>query len=93
MCGVILDKDGLPVVALIGKEKGMQIWNPRTSAVETICDEMPSEKGGKYGLYGGKIVPVKGGTELLLYGGQVFEEKVSDGIWRYTVSENKWTRY
>lgn len=93
MCGLIHGQDGLPVVAMVGKEKGMQIWNPRASSVETVHDEMPAEKGGQYGLYGGEIISIKGGEELLLYGGQVFEKEIFDDIWRYVVSENKWTRY
>ncbi len=91
-CGLIIGKDAVPVVAIIGKQKGMHIWNPWTSIVEKVCEEMPFEEGEHYSLIGGEIVSIKGGTELLLYGGQVSEEKVLDGIWRYIVSENQWTK-
>ena len=88
-----MDKDGQPVVAIIGgSQKGMELWNPRTKTVELLWDVTPPEEGGTYGLEGGSMIILKGGQELLLYGGY-HGSSVQDGIWKYITANNTWTRY
>ncbi len=89
-----MGNDGKPVVAIIGGfqelQKGMEIWNPRTKTVDLLWDEIPPEVGGKVGLWGSELVPINGGTEFILYGG--VNGAYQDGIWKYVVAENSWTR-
>ena len=90
-CAIIKGRDGFPRVAVVGgQSKGMEFWNPSDGSVETIFNQLPPEEGASTGLRYSKIVPIKGGTELLLYGGN----KGSDhkGIWKYSVTENTWIR-
>ena len=93
-CGLINGKDGQPVVAIVGgagpSQKGMEIWNPRTKTVELLWEEIPPEVGGEYGLRESELVVIKGGTEFFLYG--VWNGNYQDGIWKYVVAENSWTR-
>ena len=92
---MITDKDGQPVVAIIGgvgpTQKGMETWNPRTHTVELLWDIIPPEESGNQGLQVSEIVPIKGGQELLLYGG--YQGSYQDGIWKYTSANNTWKRY
>ena len=90
-CGLIIGKDGPPVVAITGGvEKGMEVWNPATKTVELLWDEIPAEEGASYGLFESELVTIKGGTEFVLYGGH--NGAFQDGIWKYLVAENSWTR-
>lgn len=92
-CGLILGKDGQPVVAIIGghgqNQQGMEVWNPRTKTVETLWEKIPAEEGD-YGLEESEMVIIKGGTEFILYGG--YYGAYQEGIWKYVVADNSWTR-
>jgi hypothetical protein len=94
-CGLILDKDGQPVVTIIGGfgsgSKGMELWNPRAKTVELLWDVIPPEEGGTEGLSASEMVILSGGQELLLYGG--YHGSFLDGIWKYISANNTWTRY
>ncbi len=87
-----MGKDGQPVVAIVGgqESKGMEVWNPSTKTVKKIWDEVPAEQGATEGLRLSELVTIKGGTEFLLYGG--WNGSPPNGIWKYAVAENKWTR-
>jgi len=37
-CGLIKGRDGLPVLAIVRGDMGMEIWNPRTGEVELVWD-------------------------------------------------------
>ena len=83
--------DGQQVIAIIGgQQRGMEIWNPRTKTVELLWDIIPPEEGGTTGLWESELVTINGGTEIILYGG--YNGKYQAGIWKYIVSENRWTR-
>ena len=85
---------GQQVVAIIGgvgsTQKGMEVWNPATKTVDLLWDEIPAEQGATEGLRFSELVTIKGGTEFVLYGGN--NGKYQDGIWKYIVAENSWTR-
>ncbi len=88
----MLDKDGQPVVAIIGGlQQGMEIWNPRTKTVELLWDGIPPEEGVLGALVYSQMVMLKGGQEFLLYGGQQLTGL--GGIWKYVLASNTWERY
>ena len=67
----------------------MEIWNPDTGHVKTLFEELPQEADKVYGLKGSKVVPVKGGTEVLFYGGSA--QGVHAAIWKYSLASSEWT--
>jgi hypothetical protein len=38
------------------------------------------------------MISIKGGSELLVYGGRVSSEPL-DGIWKYEVAKDSWTQF
>ncbi len=74
-----------------GYQKGMEIWNPQTKTVELLWDVIPPEEMGLIGLVDSHMVTLKGGQELLLYGG--LQGSYQDGIWQYISASNSWKRY
>ncbi len=88
-CGIIKNKDGQPVVAIMGGiGKGMETWNPNTHVVERLWDVTPPQE---IGIVQSKMVSLKGGQESLFYGGYLGSDQ--DDIWRYTSVNNTWKRY
>lgn len=92
-CGLILGRDGLPFVAILGGfDNGMEIWNPRTSEINLLWDEIPPEVGGnEFGLLDAEMLSINSGSELILYGGNP-GTSVSNGIWKFKLSDNSWER-
>ena len=90
-CALIKGVDGFPRVAILGgSSKGMEFWNPIDDSVEMVSEELPQEEGSTMGLIHTQIIPVKEGSELMLYGG--FKGSHLKEIWNYNVAENSWTR-
>ena len=90
-CAVIKGTDGFSRVAVIGGEsKGMEIWNPNDGTIEMVTDELPLEETSTKGIMHSEALAINEGSEVLLFGGN----KGSDhqGIWKYSVTENTWTR-
>jgi len=48
--------------------------------------------GELYGLMTSTAVPIKNGSELILYGGHI-SAVAKDEIWKYNVEANTWTKY
>ena len=99
-CALLVDDDGAPLVAIAGgsdslEGRGMEIWNPLNESVTTQTDLLPSEEGGTFGLQDAQLVPINGGSELLLYGGWANSSLSMDlgKIWKYSLAENIWTEY
>ena len=65
------------------------MWIPRTGKVETIFEVLPPEVGKPNGLKGSKMVSIKGGREVLIYGGA--SEGVFNSTWSYNVGGKTWT--
>jgi len=92
-CGLIRGNDGLPVEVIIGgQEKGMEVWNPRKQEVQLLWDENPFEVGGSLGLRFAQLIPINGGSELIVYGGYN-RGYIKNEIWKYTTETNSWTKY
>ena len=90
-CALVKGVDGFPRVAILGgTSKGMEFWNPIDDSVEMVSEELPQEEGSTMGLIHTQIIPVKEGSELMLYGG--FKGSHLKEIWNYNVAENSWTR-
>ena len=90
-CALVKGVDGFPRVAILGgSSKGMEFWNPVDDSVEIVSGELPQEEGSTMGLIHTQIIPVKEGSELMLYGG--FKGSHLKEIWNYNVAENSWTR-
>jgi hypothetical protein len=47
----------------------MEVWNPIDGSVTKVTKELPNEEGDSASLNAAKLVSIKNGTELLLYGG------------------------
>ena len=66
----------------------MEVWDPSTGLVVKQSALLPPETG-TYTLYDSQLVATKGGSELLLYGGNLGNTP-QDGIWKYTIATQKW---
>jgi len=88
---LIKDKDGQPIVAIVGGdyEGGMETWNPSTSEIKLLWEKIPILAETYH--HSAELLPVDQGTGFLLYGGDngYFS---SDEIWKYTVQNNTWER-
>jgi len=98
-CGLIQDKDGQPVVAIVGDaEGGMETWNPLTSEIKLIWEKIPILAEEETFHYWSELLPINQGTGFLLYGGYKGDLSDShshsfiDEIWKYSVSNNTWER-
>jgi hypothetical protein len=71
---------------------GTEIWNPLDGTVQLASDDFPPLVG--FGSSHSKLVPIKDGSELLLYGGY-FGSLQQDGIWKFSTSYiyNSWTKF
>jgi len=70
----------------------MELWNPRTHKVDLLWDEIPPEENKNSGLKYAELITVNSGAKFIVYGGYN-GNSATDGIWKYSVSENLWTRY
>jgi hypothetical protein len=59
--------------------------------VQRINDFLPSEDEASLGLNHAQLVPINGGTELLLYGG--WQGDYSADIWKYNIEKDTWTQH
>ena len=78
---------GETLVAIAGGvTPGMEVWNPVDGSVKTLTTDFPSGSG-----YGRKMIPVKGGSELIFYEFD-WTSAFAKGIWKYTQSTNTWAK-
>ena len=54
-----------------GGSQGMEVWNPLDGSVTSLTAELPPEEDDNNGLEFAELMPIKGGKELLLYGGNM----------------------
>ena len=47
------------------------MWNPADNSVKNVTAQLPIEEGDSTGLDYAQLLPIKNGTELLLYGGNL----------------------
>lgn len=78
----------IPLGGVESKSKGLESWNPSTGQVQTLWKVLPQEEGKTFGLKGSKALAIKGGTEVIFYGGST--GSIQAGIWKYTVDTNQW---
>jgi len=68
---LIKDKDGQPIVAIVGGDYDgrMQTWNPLTSEIKLLWEKIPilAEKEPRHS--DAELLPINQGTGFLLYGG------------------------
>ncbi len=89
-CELFVSKAGDPLVAIIGGiNGGNDVWNPTTKTVETFFDVIPPNEQHYYP----QLLAIKGGSELILYGGYTTTVGPVKDIWKYVVSDNTWTKY
>jgi len=69
----------------------MEVWDPESSEIKLLWDEIPPEVGGSRGLSDAKMTTISGGSELIVYGGWSGRE-VSGGIWKYSAIGDTWKR-
>ena len=68
----------------------MEIWNPTDGAVKLVSDLLPNETNRSLGLNHAQLVPIGGGTELLLYGG--YQGSYQGDIWRFMEASSTWEK-
>ena len=61
----------LQVAIAGGSSQGMEVWNPADNSVRNVTAQLPIEEGDSTGLDYAQLLPIKNGTELLLYGGNL----------------------
>jgi hypothetical protein len=67
----------------------MEMWFPESGKVETVLTVLPPEVDKPSGLKGSKMIAIKGGREVLIYGGS--SQGVFNSIWNFKVAERSWT--
>ena len=96
-CSVVKSREGQKVVAIAGggtNSTGLEIWNPIDDSVEFLCDLLPSEEGQKTeGLQDPRMVPINGGSEILIYGGSFGGGSRQNKIWRYSFENDSWDEF
>jgi len=87
-----MDKDGQPVVAIVGAlyDSSMETWNPLTLEIKLLWEKIPILKE-ETRHFDSELLPINQGTGFLLYGGDKGYYS-SDEIWKYSVHNNSWER-
>jgi len=80
------------VVAIAGGV-GLEIWNPIDDSVELLSDLLPSEEEVRMGLQDSRMVPINGGSEILIYGGSFGGSQIQNKIWRYSFENDSWDEF
>ena len=87
-------KNEEPLVAIAGglpfDSKGMDIWNPIDGTVELVTELLPTETENSLGLNHAQLLPINGGSEIILYGG--FQGEYQQEIWKYTAGNSTWSK-
>ena len=91
-CSVVKNRRGQKVVAIAGGV-GLEIWNPIDDSVELLSDLLPSEEEVRMGLQDSRMVPINGGTEILIYGGSFGGYQIQNKIWRYSFQNDSWDEF
>jgi hypothetical protein len=96
-CSVVKNREGQKVVAIAGgatNTTGLEIWNPADDSVQLLYQFLPSEEGHKTeGLQDSRMVPINGGTEILIYGGSFGGYQIQNKIWRYSFQNDSWDEF
>jgi hypothetical protein len=71
------------------QQQGKKFNNHGPGQVEILFNILPQEENKDTGLRGAKAITVRGGAEVLFYGG--FAEGVFSSVWKYQVSSRQWT--
>jgi len=74
-------------VALGGKSKGIETWDPSDGSSTVLSNETASEVGSTIGLMFASLVTVNDGQDAIIYGGRnsVF---VRNKVWKYNLVSN-----
>jgi hypothetical protein len=72
--------------------KSMEVWNPKTNAVQVLIDEVPAGVGSPLGLASPQMFPIKNGKEILTFFGYPEVKSAHGEAWRYLVDSNTWTK-
>jgi hypothetical protein len=88
-CAMVTGSNGekLAVVAG-GYSSGMEVWNPIDGSVNILTPDFPLGNGG--GL--AQMISIKNGKELIFYEAAEKPESERNGIWKYDVATNTWTK-
>ena len=70
--------------------KGLEIWSPTDQTVKLVSKLLPTETEKSLGLNHASLVPIEGGTELLLYGG--YQGEYQSDIWKYIEKSSTWVK-
>jgi len=85
-CALIKTIEGDPMVAIAsGRSDGMEIWNPATGDVINVSPNFPGMTGD---VESPKMIPVKGGSELIYY--ETGSSELARPILKYFVANNSW---
>ena len=91
-CTLMTSQNGEQVIVVAGgihvNSKGMEMWNPNDHTVTLLATLLPNESEKSLGLNHAQLVPIKGGSEMLMYGG--WQGDYQDGIWKFNLAEGSW---
>ena len=93
-CALMRNSNGDPLVAIAGglhrDGKGLEIWSPTEGTVKLASKFLPTETPSSFGLNHAQLVPIKGGTELLLYGG--YQGQYQNAVWKFSEKDSSWAK-
>ncbi len=83
-CALLKGEHGENLVAVAGGQSdGTEVWNSQDGTVQLVSDNFPPLTNSS--ICDSKLVPIKDGSELLLYGG-CHGDITQDGIWKFSSS-------
>jgi hypothetical protein len=88
-CATITGSNGEKLVVVAGGySSGMEVWNPIDKSVKILTSDFPLATGA--GLP--QMISIKNGKELIFYEAAEKPESERNGIWKYDVATNTWTK-
>ena len=88
-CAMVTGSNGEKLVVVAGgHSSGMEVWNPIDGSVNILTPDFPLATGA--GL--AQMISIKNGRELIFYEAAEKPESERNGIWKYDVGTNTWTK-
>jgi hypothetical protein len=88
-CAMVTGSNGEKLVVVAGGySSGMEVWNPIDGSVNILTPDFPLATGA--GLP--QMISIKNGRELIFYEAAEKPESERNGIWKYDVATNTWTK-
>ena len=89
-CALLKGENGEKLIAVAsGVSAGMEVWNPVDGSVKTLTPNFPpiTEE-----MRTPKMISINDGSELIFYEAVVRPFELARGVWKYSQSNNTWTK-